>query len=116
MLFSQGSIGSKKELVNAYGDQPLGIFIRSILGLDISAAKTAFSGFLQSSTFNSQQIRFIDTIINFLTVNGNIDPGMLFESPFTDISSNGLTGVFDINAAQRIIQTINEINENAVAA
>ena len=116
MLFSQGSIGSKEELIKAFGDKPLGLFIRSIIGLDINAAKTAFSGFLQTATLNSQQIRFIDTIINFLSVNGTIDPGMLFESPFTDINTNGLTGIFDISTAQKIIQTVNEINENAVAA
>jgi type I restriction enzyme R subunit len=116
MLFSQGSIGSKEELIKVFGDKPLGLFIRSILGLDINAAKIAFSGFLQATTLNSQQIRFIDTIINFLSVNGTIDPGMLFESPFTDINTNGLTGIFDISTAQKIIQTVNEINENAVAA
>jgi len=116
MLYTQGTIGTKEELIKAFGDQPLGLFIRSILGLDINAAKTAFSDFLQASSLNSQQIRFIDTVINFLSVNGSIDPGMLFESPFTDINTNGLTGIFDINASQKIIQTINKINENAVAA
>jgi type I restriction enzyme, R subunit len=116
MLFSQGSLGSKDDLIKAFGDQPLGLFVRSILGLDVNAAKIAFSGFLQGSTLNSQQIRFIDTIIKFLTVKGTIDPGMLFESPFTDLNTNGLTGIFDLPDSQKIIQTINEINENAVAA
>jgi len=116
MLFSQGSLGSKDDLIKVYGDQPLGIFIRSILGIDINAAKTAFFGFLQATSLYSQQIRFIDTIINFLSVNGTIDPGMLFESPFTDINTNGLTGIFDITISQKIILAINEINENAVAA
>lgn len=116
ILFLQGKLGTREDMTHAFGDQPLGKFVRSIIGLDITAAKAAFANFLNNATFTSQQIRFIDTIINFLTVNGTIDPGMLFETPFTDINTNGLTGLFDISTSESIIQTISKINDNAVAA
>ncbi len=115
MLFEQGNMGTKAEFVKAFGEQPLGKFIRSIVGLDSNAAKLAFGEVLINKTLNSQQIRFIDTIINFFTVNGCIDPALLFEPPFTDINSNGIAGLFDDETQVKIIQLIEKVNENAVA-
>jgi type I restriction enzyme R subunit len=116
MLFDQGTIGTKEDFINAYGEQPLGKFIRGIIGLDINAAKKAFAELLSLQSLNSQQIRFIDTIINFLTVKGTVDPAMLFESPFTDVSSDGISGLFDDELATKIISLLERVNENAVAA
>ena len=115
MLFEQGSIGTKEEFIHAYGEQPLGKFIRSIVGLDVNAAKLAFGSVLNNNTLNSQQIRFVDTIINFFTVKGIIEPEMLFESPFTDINSRGIEGLFDKDTSAKIISLIDEINHNAEA-
>jgi type I restriction enzyme R subunit len=115
MLFEQGSLGSKAEFIKAFGQQPLGRFIRSIVGLDANAAKLAFGEVLANKTLNSQQIRFIDTIINFFTVNGSIEPALLFEPPFTDINSSGIAGLFDDETQIKIIQLIQKVNENAVA-
>ena len=115
MLFEQGRLGTKAEFVKTFGEQPLGKFIRNIMGLDTNAAKLAFGEVLINKTLNSQQIRFIDTIINFFTVNGSIDPALLFEPPFTDINSNGIAGLFDDETQVKIIQLIEKVNENAVA-
>ena len=115
MLFEQGSLGTKAEFIKAFGEQPLGKFIRSIVGIDANAAKLAFGEVLINKTLNSQQIRFIDTIINFFVVNGTIDPAMLFEPPFTDINSNGIAGLFDDETQIQLIQLIDRVNENAVA-
>lgn len=116
MLFEQGSIGTKAEFIKVYGDQPLGRFISGIVGLDVQAAKLAFAEVLNNQTLNVQQIRFIDTIINFLSVKGVIEPSMLFESPFTDINSNGVAGLFEAQMASKIISLIEGINHNAEAA
>jgi type I restriction enzyme R subunit len=115
-LFEQGSIGSKEEFIKAYGEQPLGKFIRNIVGLDVNAAKLAFGEILSKQTLNSQQIRFIDTIINFLSVKGIIEPAKLFDSPFTDINTSGIMGVFDVSTSTRIISLIEAINHNAEVA
>ena len=116
MLFDQGSLGSKKQFVEAYGEQPLGKFIRSIVGLDAKVAKELFGKILVNQTLNARQIKFMDTIINYLNVKGIIDPAMLFEPPFTDISSNGISDVFDDATADKIISLIEEINKKADAA
>lgn len=116
MLFEQGSLGSKADFTQAYGQQPLGKFIRNILGLDAQAAKRAFADILEHQTLNAQQIRFMDQIINFLTVKGVIEPAMLFEAPFTDINAQGVAGLFETPTASKIISLIETLNHNAEVA
>lgn len=116
MLFEQGALGTKEEFTKAYGEQPLGKFIRRILGLDINAAKLAFGEILSQQTLNSQQIRFMDTLINFFSVKGIIEAEMLFNPPFTDINTSGIMGVFDSETATKIISLIDQINHNADVA
>lgn len=113
MLFEQGAMGTKEEFIKAYGEQPIGRFIREILGLDIKAAKLAFGEILSRQTLNSQQIRFMDTLINFFSVKGVINADMLFNPPFTDINTGGISGVFDRQTATRIISLIDQINLSA---
>ena len=115
MLFDQGEIGTKEEFKKVFGEQPLGKFIRSIVGLETNAAKEAFGKILIGQTLNSQQIRFMDMIINFFNVKGIIEPAMLFEPPFTDINTSGIMGVFDTEISSKIIELIEEINHTAVA-
>jgi type I restriction enzyme R subunit len=116
MLFEQGPLESKETFVKIYGDQPLAKFIRSIVGLDFNAAKEAFSGLLLSQQFNSDQIRFIDIIIKFLSVNGTIEPDRLFDPPFTDVNSKGITGLFDNKVSEEIFAVLEVLNSNIESA
>lgn len=70
---------------------------------------------LNQPALSAQQIRFVDTIIKYLTVNDFIDPGALFGPPFTDIASNGLIDVFSPEQATEIVHLVERINKNAVA-
>ena len=57
---------------------------------------------------------FIKTIINYLSKNGTIDKSMLYESPFTDLNDQGLSGVFDNDAdVIKVVRIIDMINNNA---
>jgi type I restriction enzyme R subunit len=116
MLFDQGELGTKEEFIKAFGEQPLGRFVRSIVGLDTNVAKQAFGDLLSGSTLNSQQIRFIDMVIDFFSVKGIIEPSMLFELPFTDINTSGIMGVFDQETTTKIISIIEQINHTAEVA
>ncbi len=116
MLFDGDDRGTKADFEREFGKQPLGLFIRSILGMDVNAAKAAFSEFLNKGNLSADQITFIDNIIDFFTKNGTIESSMLFEPPFTDINDQGLLGVFESGEAARIIKIIEKINENAMIA
>jgi type I restriction enzyme R subunit len=116
MLFEQGDLGTHEQFVKAYGEQPLGTFIRSILGMDQTAANTAFSSFINNPSMNASQIRFVNLLIQYLTTNGVITAEKLFEPPFTEINSNGLLGVFGQTQAQEVVQLINDINQKAMVS
>lgn len=100
-------------LINALSDdylQSLAQFIRSIIGLEIHAAKEAFSEFLNGATLNADQQAFINRLIDFLCVKGTIDKRMLFDVPFTEINHEGITGVFPNEEAVRVINILDRIN------
>ena len=44
-----------------------------------------------------------------------MDPGELFEIPFTDFHDNGVVGIFNPDEAENIVKIIHVINDNAVA-
>ena len=114
MLFESGEIGDREAFMKCYGNQEdLGVFIRKLVGLDREAAKRAFDRYLDSTAFNSRQIQFINQIIDYLTQNGVMDPRMLFEHPFTNISSEGPSGLFTEEDATKIVKIIRSINVNA---
>ncbi|RWX44404.1 Helicase conserved C-terminal domain-containing protein [Candidatus Electrothrix aarhusensis] len=64
-------------------------FIRSLVGLDRAAAKTAFARFLNDSSLTAPQIRFIELIIDQLTARGIMDAEALYNPPFTNLHSGG---------------------------
>ena len=113
MLEEAVATDSDIETVQAEGG--LGVFIRSLVGMERDAAKMAFSEFLSSRNLNSNQIEFIDLIINHLSENGTIDPRRLYESPFTDMDDQGVNGVFPQADVLRIVEVLETIRNRAAA-
>jgi type I restriction enzyme R subunit len=93
----------------------LGLFIRSLVGLDREAAMEAFSVFLQGGTATANQIEFINLIVEELTQTGVMEPARLFESPFTDVNAQGPLGVFAPAKVTEIVQVLDRIRARAVA-
>ncbi|MGF1903645.1 DEAD/DEAH box helicase family protein [Aliivibrio salmonicida] len=116
ILFDGKTIGTKQDYIDTYGEKPLGEFIRSIVGLDQSAAQEVFAQFIQSGTLRADQMTFIDTIIRYLTKNGMIEKEMLFKPPFTNIHDQGLFGVFDDPQVTNVIKLIDTVNDNALVS
>jgi type I restriction enzyme, R subunit len=116
ILFESGEVVTKEAFEQAYGRQEsLGLFIRKLIGLDREAAKQAFNDYLDGQTFNANQIRFVNLTIDYLTQNGVMDAGKLYETPFTDFSAEGVDGVFKNQEADKIISILERIRENAAA-
>ncbi len=108
-------IGTKDDYEAEYGTKPLGEFVREIVGLDMNAAKEAFSEFLNETSMDSRQIYFVNQIVEYIVHNGMMkDLSVLQESPFTDKGS--VVEVFtDLNLWMGIRKVIEQINANAVA-
>lgn len=108
-------VGTKDDYEQEYGQKPLGEFVREIVGLDMNAAKEAFSEFLIETNLDSTQIYFVNQIVEYIVHNGMLkDFSVLQESPFTDKGS--VVEIFtDLNVWMGIRKVIEEINANAVA-
>lgn len=108
-------VGSKEDYEKEYGQKPLGELVRSIVGMDMNAAKEAFSEFLNDTNLDSRQIYFVNQIVEYIIHNGMMkDLSVLQESPFTDQGS--VVDIFtDISVWAAIRKVIEKINANAVA-
>jgi type I restriction enzyme R subunit len=95
--------------------QNLGIFVRSLVGLDRAAAQEAFSEFLNDRTFTVNQQEFVSMVIEELTQTGVVDPKRLFEAPYTNINSRGVLAIFPQEKATSIINILESIKNKAVA-
>ena len=109
-------LGTKEEYEQEYGSKPLGELVREIVGLDMNAAKAAFSEYLESNNLDSRQIYFVNQIVEYIVHNGMMkDLSVLQESPFTDQGS--VVEIFtDLNVWMGIRKVIESINDNAIAA
>ena len=114
MLIASGAGGSEDIARAIEESQGLGLFIRSLVGLDREAATEAFSEFLTDSRFSSAEIRFIHLIVEHLTANGVMEARRLYEVPFTDHAPTGPDYLFDNNKVDRIILILDEVHERAV--
>lgn len=95
--------------------QGLGLFIRSLVGLDREAAVQAFGQFIQGTHASPNQIEFIDLIVQELTEAGVMEPERLFQSPFTDLNAQGPLGVFPSEKVTQIVDVLAEIRRRAAA-
>lgn len=110
-----GEVGTREEYEHEYGQKPLGEFVRGIVGLDMNAAKEAFSEYLDGANLDSRQIYFVNQIVEYIVHNGLMkDLSVLQDSPFTDRGS--IVDIFsDLSVWARIRKIIEKINANAVA-
>lgn len=114
MLMDAG--GTQEFISKAKGqNQGLGIFIRSLVGLDQEAARAALSEFVGGTSVNADQIEFIDLVVQYLTENGIMEPDRLYESPFTDINAQGPDGVFPSAKVDQLLEVLGEIRLRAAA-
>ena len=109
-------VGTKQDYEAEYQQKPLGEFVREIVGLDMNAAKEAFSIYSEDAGLDSRQMYFVNQIIEYIVQNGLMkDFSVLQEAPFTDRGS--VVELFpDLNVWMGIKKTIEQINANALVA
>ena len=109
-------IGTKEDYEAEYGQKPLGELVREIVGLDMNAAKEAFSEYLNNANLDSRQIHFVNQIVEYIVHNGMMkDLSVLQEPPFTDQGS--IVEVFtDVSVWMGIKRIIDRVNANARVA
>jgi type I restriction enzyme R subunit len=113
LIFIDSHIGTKEDYIKTYGEKPLGVFIRNIIGLDKEAAQKAFSEFLDSGNLKADQIQFLKRIIEHFTQKGYLQKQLLAHS-FKNVNDNGLFELFEDEEQDRLIRIIESVNDNAM--
>ncbi|MGI8721441.1 MAG: type I restriction-modification enzyme R subunit C-terminal domain-containing protein [Geodermatophilaceae bacterium] len=114
MLLESGA-GEEADIARAAEDaHGLGLFVRSLVGLDREAATEAFSEFLADTAFTVDQIRFVNLIVEHLTDNGVMEARRLYESPFTDHAPHGPDMIFPDDVLDGLILTLDSVRAHAL--
>jgi type I restriction enzyme R subunit len=114
-IFAEAGVGTPEEMERIRGEGGLGIFVRSLVGLDRAAAKRALDGFSDGRKLTAPQHEFVNMVIDHLTARGVMDPRLLYESPFTDIDPLGVAGVFKDAEVVELIHILREVQGRAAA-
>jgi len=114
ILYLETGVIEREEYQKIFNEKPLGVLVRSVVGLSRKAAKEAFADFLSKVPLTPDQMAFLNEVIEYLVRNGIMEPSSLFQTPFTNIHSLGISGLFDDDKSQKIVSLIRYINQNAV--
>jgi type I restriction enzyme R subunit len=106
-----------KGLLNHNEAPSLAYFIRTMVGLDHKVAQVAFSEFLSNRSLNTQQIRFVEMIIEQLMSRGVMRAEALYEQPFSDLHSGGPEALFadKQNVIEGIFQKLESMESELLA-
>lgn len=116
MLVESG-VGAAEDVARAKAEaHGLGLFVRSLVGMDREAAKGAMAGFLSGKTLGANQIEFVNLIVNHLTEHGVVEASLLYESPFTDLTPHGPDGLFSASDVDQLMAALEAVRSTAVAA
>ncbi len=113
IFLAEGSTPEEIEIAKKEGSG-LGLFVRSLVGLDREAAKGALSTFMTGKMLSGNQIEFLNLVINHLSQRGWIKVGTLYTSPFTDIHPLGVDGLFDESSTLALLTAVRSVQANAV--
>ncbi|MFC3169581.1 type I restriction-modification enzyme R subunit C-terminal domain-containing protein [Paracoccus fontiphilus] len=116
MLLEAG-VGSPSEIslaktMEAAQVRGFGVFLRALVGLERGAVQEHFADFIADGK-SADQIEFVGMVIEHLCRSGVVDPGLLYDSPFTDQAPDGPDSVFSGAEVENFLEHVRSINRTA---
>jgi type I restriction enzyme, R subunit len=116
-MLAESGVGRAEEINQAKEEaHGLGLFVRSLVGLDRTAAKEALGGFLDSRKLGGNQIEFVNLVVDHLTEHGLMTAAQLYEAPFTDVTPRGPDEIFTSDQVEDLIRILDSVRVSASAA
>lgn len=116
-MLTESGTGSTEDIARAASQSHgLGVFVRSLVGLDREAATQALDQFVKGRTMGADQLQFVDMVIGHLTENGVMEASALYESPFTSVAPLGPDQLFDTAEVQVLIRVLDSVEATARVA
>jgi type I restriction enzyme R subunit len=116
-MLAESGVAEQGEIRRAVdASQGLGLFVRSLVGMDRNAAKAALAAFTEARMLTANQLEFINLVVDHLTEHGTMEAARLYESPFTDLTAQGPDGLFKPDDLDGLLQVLDAVRATAVAA
>jgi type I restriction enzyme R subunit len=115
-MLVESRVGAVEQIQQAAQESHgLGLFVRTLIGLDRGAAKEALAGFMKGRTLSANQIEFVNLIVDHLTEHGVMDAASLYESPFTDLTPRGPDAIFSVEQLDELLGVFENVRATATA-
>lgn len=111
-ILLESGAGSAEDLKRAANDG-LGLFVRSLVGLDREAVEEALQDFVAETTLTAQQLDFLQVLTNHLVENGKVNPRALFDSPYNELAPSGPDVLFGNEKIGQLISILRSIESHA---
>lgn len=113
-MLADAGVGNPEDLARARTEgDGFGPFIRSLVGLDRDAATDALSSFTSGRNLTATQHDFVSLVVEHLTLNGTMDPGQLYEAPFTRLAARGPESLFADADIDALVSAVTAVRANA---
>ncbi|MBQ1867783.1 DEAD/DEAH box helicase family protein [Selenomonas sp.] len=107
-------LGTEHDYEETYGNLPVGQMVRRIVGMERGAVEEAFAEFLQANRLNSNQMDFVQRIIDYIAQNGVMEREDLLNPIFDSCGD-----LMDIFAGQeteisKILERVDMVKNNSI--
>ncbi|KQO11812.1 restriction endonuclease subunit R [Agreia sp. Leaf244] len=116
IMIEQGEVDKSDLAAAALEANGLGLFVRSVVGLDRAAATDALGAFTGGVALTANQHTFVDLLVEQLTRSGVVSPRLLYSAPFVDVAPQGPEDLFSEAQVTELVATLKRIQSTAEAS
>ncbi len=107
-------LGTKDDYKKEFGGEPLVKLVAGLVGIEQEVANKLFSNFMTDQSLNSNQMEFVNLIVNHIVENGMLDKRILYDYPFNKYGN--IVSLFEDRkeTVKEIVNRIDELNGRIV--